>query len=101
MIKLRSSFKSKNDVTVVIKLKKNKCGNYDVFTVVEGTSLADESIESYLTEVGKVGSMWYVTDANLDNYENEYQGVSFNKLTELIKYIGIMEIENKQWFNFY
>lgn len=101
MIKLRRSFKSENDVTVVIKLKKNKCGNYDVFTVVEGTSLAEEDIERYLTEVGRVGSMWYVTNHNLDNYENDYQGVSFNKLTYLIKYIGITEIENKLWFNYY
>lgn len=98
MIKLKKEFISENTVRVIMSLEKIRKSRYEIYLTIVGASY-DTTYTEYLTEIGKVGSKWLVTEVNLDNYEKDYQDVKFNKLSELIDYIGLIQIENRQYFN--
>lgn len=95
MVKLKSAFVSENNVEVVVKLKKYKKSYYDVELVWD----CDLS-PSYFGSIMKVYGRWEI-ETNQDNYWDEYCGIAFKTLSDAIEYIGITEIENKQYFNNY
>ena len=95
MVKLNSAFVSKNNIEVVVKLKKIKKSYYDVELVWDSNMSP-----SYFGSIMKNGSKWEVFTI-LDNYWDVYSEVSFKTLGEAIEYIGINEIECKQYFNAY
>lgn len=98
MIQKKKEFLSENNVRVIMELEKIKKSRYEIYlTVVGGTHETTQT--RYLTEIGKINSKWIVTECNLDNYEKDYQDVKFNKLSELVEYIGVVQIENRQYFN--
>lgn len=98
MIKKKRGFISENGIKVIMSLEKISKSRYEIYLTIIG-STHDMSHKEYLTEIGKVGSKWFVTEMNLDNFERDYQDIKFNKLSELIEYIGITQIENRQYFN--
>lgn len=98
MIKLKKEFISENNVRVIMSLEKIRKSRYEIYLTVVGPT-HETSHTEYLTEIGYVKSKWIVTDMNLDNFEADYQDVKFNKLSELIEYIGITQIENREYFN--
>ena len=95
MVKFNSVFNSENGVEVVVKLRKYKKSYYDVELVWD----CDLS-PSYFGSIMKKGSKWEVF-TNQDNYWFDYCGFSYKTLSEAIEYIGINEIECKQFFNAY
>lgn len=95
MIKFNQAFNSENGVEVVIKIRKYKKSYYEVEFVWD----CDLS-PSYFGSIMKKGSKWEIF-TNQDNYWFDYCGFSYKTLSEAIKYIGINEIECKQYFNAY
>lgn len=95
MVKFNNAFVSENGVEVVVKLNKNKKSYYDVELVWD----CDLS-PSYFGSIMKYGNKWEIF-TNQDNYWDEYCSIHFKTLKEAIEYIGITEIENKQYFNAY
>ena len=98
MIKKKREFISENGIKVIMSLEKIRKSKYEIFLTIVGATHETTRTE-YLTEIGKVSSKWCITETNLDNYEKDYQDMKFNKLSELIEYIGITQIENRQYFN--
>ena len=95
MVKLNSAFVSKNNIEVVVKLKKIKKSYYDVELVWDSNMSP-----SYFGSVMKKGGKWEVF-TNLDNYWFDYCGFAYKSLTEAIEYIGFNEIECRHYFNIY
>ena len=95
MIKFNQVFNSENGVEVIVKLSKYKKSYYEVEFEWDSNMSP-----SYFGSIMKKGSNWEVF-TNQDNYWFDYCSFSFKTLTEAIEYIGITEIENKQYFNAY
>lgn len=95
MTKYNNVFTSENGIHVVIKLIKCQKSYYDVEFEWENNIGS-----SYFGSVMKKGSKWEAF-TNLDNYDSDYSCKTFKSLHEAIEYIGITEIENKQYFNLY
>ena len=95
MVKLNSVFVSENDVEVVIKLRKYKKSYYEVEFVWDCSFSP-----SYFGSIMKKGGKWEIF-TNQDNYWIDYCSSSYKTLSDAIEYIGINEIECKQYFNAY
>ena len=95
MIKLNNVFNSMSGVEVVIKLRKYKKSYYEVEFEWDSNMSP-----SYFGSIMKNGSKWEVF-TNQDNYWDDYCSVTFKTLSEAVEYIGITDIENKQYFNAY
>lgn len=95
MIKYNNAFNSENGVEVVLKLKKYKKSYYDVEFEWDSNMSP-----SYFGSIMKKGSKWEIF-TNHDNYWYVYSSVAFKTLSEAIEYIGITDIENKDYFNIY
>lgn len=95
MIKFNNVFTSENDVNVVLKLSKYQKSYYDVEFEWD-----NNKGNSYFGSIMKKGNKWEIF-TNLDNYFEVYSDITFKTLKEAIDYIGINEIECKQYFNLY
>lgn len=95
MIKFNNVFTSENDVNVVLKLSKYQKSYYDVEFEWD-----NNKGNSYFGCIMKKGNKWGIF-TNLDNYFEVYSDITFKTLKEAIDYIGINEIECKQYFNLY
>lgn len=95
MVKFNNAFNSENGVEVVIKLHKYKKSYYEVEFEWDSNMSPN-----YFGSIMKNGSKWEIF-TNQDNYWDEYSDISFKSLSEAVEYIGITDIENKDYFNIY
>lgn len=95
MVKFNNVFVSENDVEVIVRLTKYEKSYYEVYLVWD----CDLS-PTYFGSIRKNGSKWEVF-TNQDNYWIDYCGFAYKSLSEAIEYIGINEVECKQYFNAY
>lgn len=94
MLKFNNIFVSENSVEVVLKLKKYKKSYYDV------EFDCDNNLgPSYFGSIMKKHGRWEIFTM-LDNYWTDYSEISFKTLKEAVEYIGITEIETKDYFIF-
>ena len=95
MVKFNHAFISKNGIYVAIILRKYEKSYYDVEFVWDSNMSP-----GYFGSIMKKGDKWEIFTM-LDNYWDVYSSVSFKTLTEAVEYIGITDIENKDYFNIY
>lgn len=95
MIKFNNVFASANNVEVVLKLSRYQKSYYEV-----EFEWNNNIGSSYFGSIMKKHGKWEVF-TNLDNYDSDYSSVSFKTLHDAIEYIGITEIENRDYFNLY
>lgn len=95
MIKYNNVFASNNGIYVVLRLIRCQKSYYDVEFEWENNIGS-----SYFGSIMKKESRWEIF-TNLDNYDSDYSGITFKTLREAVEYVGITDIENKDYFNLY